>query len=280
MPIENYITGNEKIQIKETIEGKKLVLECDDKTEYYCPYCGSYHLRCKDTFIKNIKGIKLGARATILRFKAHKYKCLDCGHYFNGLPQGILKYQQSSELLKREVFHKHCQGISKKNLGLEYGVSDSSIERWFQQGYRRKNKEYGGARCPMVLGIDEHYFSKKGGYATTLVNLSKHKVFDVVLGRSEQDLIGYLSRLKGKDKVRVVVMDLSSNYRSIVKKYFPKAMIVSDHFHVIKLILESFIKTAYSIDTNLKKAVWFRAIIEKEAKRFGELAKAKDRSVP
>ena len=80
MPIEKYITGNEKIQIKEITEGKKLLLECEDNTEYYCPYCGSYHLRCKDTFIKNIKGIKLGNKATILRFKAHKYKCLDCGH--------------------------------------------------------------------------------------------------------------------------------------------------------------------------------------------------------
>lgn len=263
MPIEKYITGNEKIQIKEITEGKKLLLGCEDNTKYYCPYCGSYHLRCKDTFIKNIKGIKLGNKATILRFKAHKYKCLECGHYFNGLPQGILKYQQSSELLKREVFYKHCQGVSKKDLGLDYGVSDSSIERWFQQGYRRKNKEYGGAKCPMVLGIDEHYFSKKGGYATTLVNLSKHKVFDVVLGRSEQDLVGYLNRLKGKDKVRVVVMDLSSNYRSIVKKYFPNAMIVSDRFHVIKLILESFIKTAYSIDTNLKKQFGLGRLLRK-----------------
>lgn len=264
MPIEKYITGNEKIQIKKIEEGKKLVLECEDTTEYYCPYCGSYHLRCKDTFIKNIKGIRVNNKATIIRFKAHKYKCLDCGHYFNGLPQGILKYQQSSELLKREVFHQHCQGVSKKDLGLDYGVSDSSIERWFQQGYRRKNKEYDRARCPMVLGIDEHHFSKKSGYATTLVNLSKHKVFDVVLGRSEQDLAGYLNRLKGKDKVRVVVMDLSANYRSIVKKYFPNAMIVSDRFHVIKLILESFIKTAYSIDTNLKKQFGLGRLLRKK----------------
>lgn len=42
IPIEDYITGNEKIQIKETREGKKLILECENKTEYYCPYCGSY----------------------------------------------------------------------------------------------------------------------------------------------------------------------------------------------------------------------------------------------
>ena len=37
--------------------------------------------------------------------------------------------------------------------------------------------------CPQVLGIDEHFFSRKRGYATTLVDLKNHKVFDVVPGR-------------------------------------------------------------------------------------------------
>lgn len=58
-------------------------------------------------------------------------------------------------------------------------------------------------------------------------------------------------------------MDLSSNYRSIVKKYFPNAMIVSDRFHVVKLILESFIKTACNIDTNLKKQFGLGRLLRK-----------------
>lgn len=168
------------------------------------------------------------------------------------------------ESLKREVFHRHCQGVSKKDLSQDYGVSDSSVERWFKQGYFKKNQEYKNARCPMVLGIDEHYFSKKDGYATTFVNLSQHKVFDVVLGRSEQQLLPFLHQLKNKDKVRVVVMDLSANYRSIIKKYFPNAMIVSDRFHVIKLVLESFIKTAYSLDLGLKKQFGLGRLLRKK----------------
>ena len=73
-------------------------------------------------------------------------------------------------------------------------------------------------------------------------------MFDVVLGRSEEELIPYLQKFKGKDKVRVIVMDLSSNYRAIAKKYFPNAMILSDRFHVVKLVLDCFIKTAYNLD--------------------------------
>ena len=58
-------------------------------------------------------------------------------------------------------------------------------------------------------------------------------------------------------------MDLTSNYRSIAKKYFPNAMIVSDRFHVIRLVLDSFIKTAYSIDKELKKQFGLGRLLRK-----------------
>lgn len=53
-----------------------------------------------------------------------------------------------------------------------------------------------------MLGIDEHFFTRKKGYTTTLVDLKNHKVFDVVLGRSETSLRSYLRRLPGREKVR------------------------------------------------------------------------------
>ena len=38
------------------------------------------------------------------------------------------------------------------------------------------------------MGIDEHFFTRRKGYATTLCDLRNHKVYDVVLGRSELSL--------------------------------------------------------------------------------------------
>jgi transposase len=100
----------------------------------------------------------------------------------------------------------------------------------------------------MVLGIDEHFFTKKEGYATTLVDLRNHKVFDVVLGRDEASLGAYLAKLPGREKVLVVVMDLSESYRRMAKKYFPNAMIVADRFHVIRWINHQFLKTWGEVD--------------------------------
>lgn len=63
-----------------------------------------------------------------------------------------------------------------------------------------------------MLGIDAHFFNRKRGYATTLVDLKNHKVFDVVLGRCEASLRGYLKRLPGTNQVRLKRTDGKSLY--------------------------------------------------------------------
>ncbi|MGA2882710.1 MAG: ISL3 family transposase [Bryobacteraceae bacterium] len=102
--------------------------------------------------------------------------------------------------------------------------------------------------CPAVLGIDEHFFSRKQGYATTLCDLKNHSVYDVVLGRSEASLEAYFLSLEGKGLVRVVCMDLASVYRAIVRKHFPNARIVADRFHVIRLINHHFLNCWRDLD--------------------------------
>ena len=94
-----------------------------------------------------------------------------------------------------------------------------------------------------MIGIDEHFFSRKNDYATTFADLRRGKVFDVVLGRSERSYAAYLERPPGRDRVSVVVMDPSETYRLIIRKYSPNALIFADRFHVIELLNQQFQKT-------------------------------------
>lgn len=98
------------------------------------------------------------------------------------------------------------------------------------------------------MGIDEHFFTRKQGYATTLCDLAHHKIYDVILGRSEKAVEPAFEKLPDKRKVRVVVMDLSETYRSIARKYFPNAKIVADRFHVIRIVNHHFLKVWQTID--------------------------------
>ncbi len=124
----------------------------------------------------------------------------------------------------------------------------ATVERYFQHGLRRQFTEWHPPRCPTVLGIDEHFFTRRKGYATTFCDLRNHKVYDVVLGRSELSLEAYLLKLEGKAEVRVVCMDLASVYRAVVRKHFPNARIVADRFHVIRLVNHHFLACWRDID--------------------------------
>ena len=99
-----------------------------------------------------------------------------------------------------------------------------------------------------MLGIDEPFFTRRKGFATTLCDLKNHTIYDVVLGRSEASLEAYLQRLEGKERVQVVCMDLSSTYRALASKHFPNARLIADRFHVIRLINHHFLATWRDLD--------------------------------
>lgn len=96
MPLSKILTNDANIKIKEVIKGKELILECEDEGEDYCPYCGSFDLRCKDSYTRHIKNISIGLNATILRIKTHKYVCKDCGRYFCSRPRGLLRKKRET----------------------------------------------------------------------------------------------------------------------------------------------------------------------------------------
>ena len=71
--------------------------------------------------------------------------------------------------------------------------------------------------------------------------------------RGSSDAYAYLAKLPGKERVRIVCMDLASVYRAIVRKHFPKAKIVADRFHVIRLINHHFLACWREIDPTESK---------------------------
>ena len=166
-----------------------------------CPDCSNSAVRIKDTFYRRIRHESLGRRKVFLYLRTRKFLCA-CGRYFNERFPGILPYRRSTEAFRKEVFYKHHDGICQKTLAYRLGIGHATIERWSQSLLELKLTRSQNDPAPRVLGIDEHFFTRKQGYATTLCDLGNHKVYDVVLGRSENAIKGYLDDLRDKDKSR------------------------------------------------------------------------------
>ncbi|WP_235036467.1 ISL3 family transposase, partial [Zhongshania aliphaticivorans] len=210
-------------------------------------------MRIKATHLRTVKHTRQGNQVMTLHLRVPKYHCQVCRRYFRHSFTGIRPRFRASEAYRLEVFEAHDGGVTQRKLSRTHQVSPATVERWYQFHIRQKRSEGDRRYCPRVLGIDEHFFTRKKGYATTFTDLKHHKVFDVKLGRSEPSLRRYLKGLEGRDRVQVMVMDLSETYRSIARRYFPSATIVADRFHVVRLINQHFLKVWQQHDPEGRK---------------------------
>jgi transposase len=213
-----------------------------------CPDCGGRALRNKGRYVRRVRHENVGMRRCILALEGCKWRCLGCGRHFRQQFPGILRWQRSSEAYQKMIFRDHLDGVNRSRLGRREGLGATTVERYFRRALLRQFGQLRPRRCPRLLGIDEHFFTRRKGYATTLCDLKNHTVYDVVLGRSEAALEAYFQRLEGRQDVRVVCMDLSVTYRALVRKYFPNARIVADRFHVIRLINQQFLACWRELD--------------------------------
>jgi transposase len=149
---------------------------------------------------------------------------------------GIMPGRRSTEPYREELFIRHHDGICASTLARRESIGQATVGRIYAQFTQRKAKERLSLDCPFVLGIDEHTLHRGQRFATTFCDLKNHRVFDISPGRSEAELAGYLRGLRGREKVRVVCIDLSSSYRAMIRRWFPKAIIVADRFHAIRLV--------------------------------------------
>jgi len=90
-----------------------------------------------------------------------------------------------------------------------------------------------------TIAIDEFYAGKKTKYFTFVLDLQSGAVVYVGKGKGAEALKGFWKRLRPyRDNITAVAMDLSPAFISSVRENLPKADMVFDPFHVMKLMNE------------------------------------------
>ena len=234
------VTGIEEL-------GRRVRVSARYVVEVRCPCCEGNSLRGRGRRLRVVRHESWGERCCELELESRKWLCRGCGKSFWQRFAGILPGKRSTEAFRRSVAGQHRDGINRHRLSVRQEIGSATVERWFQDCLGRKAREF-HPECPRMLGIDEHFFTRKDGYATTFCDLSSRRVHDVVLGRSEASLEGYLGRMTGKEKVELVCMDLSLTYRALARRHFPNARILADRFHVIRIVNHHFLAAWKAID--------------------------------
>jgi len=231
------------------------VLEVDDKRSRTrirvatklapkCPQCGSTHLHSKGPYERRVRHLPAFKVESEVVVQTRRYRCVDCNRHFVPSLPGIRPCHRFSEPYREWIYQQHEDGICASRLAWRERISAPTVSRIYGAYTERKAKERQRQSCPQILGIDEHSLHRNGTFVTTFCDLRRHKVFDVVEGRSAREMVGFLKRLKGRHKVRVICIDLSNAYRDLVRKWFPNAILVADRFHVVRIAMHHFTELA------------------------------------
>jgi transposase len=201
-----------------------------------CPRCGGGRLHSKGRYERRARHLACFGHPSELVISCRRYECLGCARSFVQPLPAIMPGRHSSEPWREEIYEHHGDGICASVLAERQKIAPATVGRIYAQFTQRKAKERESLDCPQVLGIDEHTIHRGHRFATTFCDLKNHRVFDISPGRSEAELASYLRTLRGREKVRVVCIDLSNSYRSMIRRWFPRAAIVADRFHAIRLV--------------------------------------------
>ncbi|MBQ3218038.1 MAG: ISL3 family transposase [Akkermansia sp.] len=245
-------------------QGKFAYATCDEVEQPVCPHCGSSELYAHGYYHRNASAMGRDGARKRLRIKLKRYKCRCCAKSFSQSCNriGIGKWQRRNARLNDMLSRECANGVSNKAIGMKYRISTSTVERQLHKNHAVLLSEQLQYPCPHVMGIDEHSIhrgrTKGHKFAVTLADLRHHRVYEVFEGKNSKVLEANLRRLKGREQVKVICMDLSSPFRSIVQRLFPRAKIVADRFHVIRLIIDTFHEFCKAADPEIK---WKRGII-------------------
>ena len=150
-----------------------------------------------------------------------------------------------------------------------YHCSSSFAYKVFYKYQEIKLKEKINYGWPSVIGIDEHFFSRRRGYVeyvTVLTDMNKKRLYEMVQGKDTKSLIEQLSHLPGRENVKLVAMDMSSTYKKFVKDFFPNAIIVADKFHVLRLLTPTIMKLQKEIHGHRQELLLKKLVLKSRMK--------------
>jgi transposase len=160
-----------------------------------------------------------------------RYRCRDCLRTF---PQPLPDVEDRSSMTRRLVAYIEKESIRRTFVSIadDVGVNEKTVRNVFASyvEWLDANVTF---ETPVWLGIDELHLLKKPRMIVT--NVKERTIIGVGESRKKASVLTYLSRLRDQERIEVVTMDMWKPYRDSVREVLPKAVVVVDKFHVVRM---------------------------------------------
>jgi len=193
-----------------------------------------------------VRDLPISGRPTVLVWVKRRWRCPD--------PACDVKTwsETTTEIAPRAVMTERARQRLADMVNID-GDSIAQAAGIFGVGWHAANQAVADYTDPEIcdedrlagveaIGVDEKRFlnatrKHRTTYTTQIVDLDRHRLLDVIPGRSKDVLVRWLEE-RGDDwcaRIRLATLDPAAGYRRALEDHLPNVTLVVDHFHAIQL---------------------------------------------
>lgn len=199
-----------------------------------CAVCRSRDVVLRGTVARRFRTVPIGSKRVFFDLEVQRVECRHCGKVRQeklGFADPRFSYSHAFERYALDLSkHMTIQDVAR-HLRISWDVikeiQKGDLTRRFSRPCLKNVKR---------IAIDEISVRKGHRYLTVVLDMDTGAVIFVGDGKGSDSLEPFWKRLRrSRAKIKAVAMDMSPTYISAVSSHLPKATIVFDHFHVVKL---------------------------------------------
>jgi len=229
------INNPKRIPPDATRDHTEIWLELFPKQDHkrHCSACGQHVDIVHDYHQRHVRDLPILDAQTHLLVHHSRIECPDCGGPKRERIEWLSRY---SRITKRfaEAVARLCQVLPIKHVAEHYRLNWHTVKA-IDKAYLQETLEPLDLSDVTVLCMDEFAIHKGHRYATVVMDPLKKRVLWVGMGRSRKDVGKFFELLgtEGCQRIKAVVMDMSTSFELEVRKHCPEAEVVFDLFHVV-----------------------------------------------
>ena len=199
-----------------------------------CPVCKSKNIIRHGSLPRWLRCIPIGKKATYIKTDIPRLECKAIRQSDIGFADPRFTYTKALGRYVLDLARYMTIADVSKHLGLSWDIVKNIQKRYLQKKYARPNLNE-----LERIAIDEIYVGKRG-YLTVVLDVLSGAVVFVGDGKGSDALGPFWKRLRWYRKVKIeaVAIDMSPAYIKAVRENLKSAVVVFDHFHVIKMFNE------------------------------------------
>jgi transposase len=215
-----------------------MVFTMEQRRETYrCPGCNSDDVIGRGQSLRRFRTVPVGRKPVFLALAVPRVECRDCGAV------------RQVSLAFADPRRTYTKSFERYALELSAMMTIQDVAQHLQVGWdivkdiqkRYLTRRFSKPRLLDVrrIAIDEISVGKGHRYLTVVLDLDSGAVVHVGEGKGGEALRAFWKRLRSSGaKVEAVATDMSPAYIDAVTTNLPKATLVFDRFHVMKLYNE------------------------------------------